>query len=185
MSKNMETDSLQERTVIGFDIRKSSLLNKLFLTSYDENVRYEDIYESLREYISPINLFFIDPACISELEIPRDSLIIAFDLPNDVVDSLLNGNVSAPRPLPEINIQEGWDFVGFDVVDPYTQTSALYGFDLQVAVNESLEKAMVSFNKFGLLEAIGEAEKIAQIYDHLIPGHAPFSPCGVWLKNKR
>lgn len=184
MTEIMKTVSSQERTVVGFDIRKSTALNKLFLTSYDENVRYEDIYESLQEYRSPINLFFIDPTCISELEIPRDSLIVAFDLPNDIVDCLLEGNVSSPRPLPEINIHDGWDFVGFDVVDPYTQTSALYGFDLQETVKEALEKVTVNFNKSGLLEAMGGAEKIAQIYDHLIPAHAPFSPCGIWLKTK-
>lgn len=182
MTEEMKADSPNKRTVVGFDIRKSSSLNKLFLTSYDENVRYENIYESLQEYISPINLFFIDPAYISELEIQRDSLIIAFDLPNEVVDSLLNGNVSAPRPLPEINIHEGWDFVGFDVVDPYTQTSALYGFGSQFAAEKLVEECSIVFNEHGLLKNIENSLKLSRLYDNLIPSHSPFSPCGIWLK---
>jgi hypothetical protein len=171
-----------KRTVIGFDIRKSSSLNNLFMTSYDDDVRYEDIYDSFRKYQSGINLFFADPASIASLKMPADALIIAFDLPTELVDRLSAGNVSNPQPLPDINIHDGWGFVGFDVVDPLTQTSAFHGFDLPFSLDQLIKEYSLVFNEYGLLTDITIALKVTQIYDNLIPEHAPFSPCGIWLK---
>ena len=180
-----KTDKLcaAERTVIGFDIRKSSSLKNLFMTSYDNDVRYENIYENSREYRSGINLFFVDPSSISSLEFPLGARIIAFDLPTDLVVRLLRGNVSRPQPLPEIDMREGWDFVGFDVVDPMTQTSAIYGFSLRFSKENLIEDNHLILNSYGLIEDIRSAEKMAQLFDDLIPEHAPFSACGVWLKH--
>ncbi len=178
-----KTDKLcaAERTVIGFDIRKSSSLKNLFMTSYDNDVRYENIYENSREYRSGINLFFVDPSSISSLEFPLGARIIAFDLPTDLVVRLLRGNVSRPQPLPEIDMREGWDFVGFDVVDPMTQTSAIYGFSLRFSKENLIEDNHLILNSYGLIEDIRSAEKMAQLFDDLIPEHAPHSPlvvCG-------
>lgn len=173
-----------ERTVIGFDIRKSLPLKNLFMTSYDDNVRYEDIYEMCKEYQSGINLFFVDPSRITSIKIPTGARIIAFDLPTDLVASLLNGNVSRPYPLPKINIKsDGWDFVGYDVVDPYTQTSAFYGFTKKFS-EKITDSCFIILNSYGLLENIESAKKVSEFCDHLVPEHAPFSPCGVWLKQE-
>jgi len=170
------------RTVVGFDIRKSSSLKNLFLTSYDDDVRYENIYERYREYQSGLNLFYIDPSTISSLIIPLGARIIAFDLPTDSVERLLSGNVSRPQRLPEINIHDGWDFVGFDVVDPMTQTSAFHGFRLPFSKEILIEDNSLSLNNYGLIGDFRSAMKMAQLFDNLIPEHAPFTPCGVWLK---
>ncbi len=173
---------MAERTLVGFDIRKSSSLNNLFMTSYDDTVRYEDIYEKFQDYQSGLNLFFIDPPSIPSLQIPQGALIIAFDLPTDLIVQLSSGNVSNPQPLPKVNIQDGWGFVGFDIVDPITQTSAFHGFDLALSMEKLMEKHSISFNGHKLLCNVESAQKMVDIFDTLIPEHAPFSHCGIWLR---
>jgi hypothetical protein len=172
------------RTLVGFDIRKSSSLNNLFMTSYDDTVRYEDIYEKFQDYQSGLNLFVVDPLIIPSLRIPSGALIIAFDLPTDVVVRLSNGNVSNPQPLPKDDIQDGWSFAGFDVVDPVTQTSVFHGFDLSFSIEKLLNENLINLNKHRLLSDMGSAQVIANAFDTLIPEHAPFSPCGIWLKRQ-
>lgn len=173
---------LSKRTVVGFDIRRGSSLNNLFMTSYDEDTRYEYMYEELHNYQNGLNLFFVDPSDLESLEIPADARIIAFDLPADVVQCLLEGNVSNPQPLPKTDLRNGWDFVGFDVVDPITQTSAFHGFTPPIPVERLIEDDVISFNNYGLLEDFESALKIANCCSEYIPEHAPFSPCGIWLK---
>lgn len=171
-----------KRTVVGFDIRKEASLNNLFMTSYDENIRYEYIYEDLNNFQNGLNLFFVDPSSLNTLDIPAEARIIAFDLPTDVVQCLLEGNVSNPRPLPITDLQNKWDFVGFDVVDPVTQTSAFHGFTLPIPIELLSEEDVISLNNYGLLEDFEIAKKIAKCCSDNIPEHAPFSPCGIWLK---
>lgn len=185
MIKTNNTSSI-ERTVVGFDIRKGSSLKKLFLTSYDDEVRYENIYEKFREYRSGLNLFFVDPSSLVSLEMPIDARIIAFDLPTDLISHLARGNVSNPQPLPQININNGeWDFAGFDVVDPLTQTSAFHGFNPPLPMKKMIEGHSSVFNNHGLLNNIECALKMAEYYDNIVPEHSPFAPCGIWLKQEK
>jgi hypothetical protein len=178
----MTKDSL-ERTIVGFDLRKSSSLKNLFMTSYDDSVRYEDINESFQSQQSGLNLFYIDPSAIPSLTVPADARIIAFDLPTKFVAYLSDGNVSNPQPLPTIDINNGWAFMGFDVVDAITQTSAFHGFDLTTSLSEIMGKYSLRFNSHGLLDDREATVGIAELFDSLIPEHVPFMPCGVWLKD--
>lgn len=175
--------NLFERTIVGFDLRKNSALNNLFMTSYDDLVRYEEIYEKFQAQQSGLNLFYIDPSAIPSLTIPVDARIIAFDLPTEFVTYLSNRNVSNPQPLPTVNIDKGWKFMGFDVVDPMTQTSAFHGFDLTISLKEVTEKYSLRFNSHGLIDDREAAVKVAKFFDGLISEHAPFLFCGVWLKD--
>jgi len=176
------TEKVAKRVVVGFDIRKSSSLNNVFMTSYDEDVRYEDIYDELRDYLNGLNLFFTEPSTIEMFDMPFDAQIVAFDFPDDVVQCLLHGNVSTPYPLPETDVQKGWEFAGFDVVDPITQTSAFHGFTPPIPLEELCGDYAVSFNGFGLVDDFENAVKISSCCSQHIPEHAPFSPCGIWLK---
>jgi hypothetical protein len=177
--------NLFERTVVGFDLRKSSALNNLFMTSYDDSVRYEEINEKFQAQQSGINLFYIDPSAIPSLTIPVDARIIAFDLPAEFVTYLSSRNVSNPQPLPIINIDNGWEFMGFDVVDAMTQTSVFHGFNLSISLEEVMEKYSLRFNNHGLIDDMEVALRVAKFFDGLIPEHTPFVPCGVWLKVAR
>jgi hypothetical protein len=176
--------NLFERTIVGFDLRKNSSLNSLFMTSYDQSVRYEEINEQFQDQQSGLNLFYIDPADIPSLEVPGDARIIAFDLPTEVVTYLSNGNVSNPQPLPRVNMGKGWKFMGFDVVDARTQTSAFHGFDLAISLSDVMKKYSFRFNSHGLIDDEEVAVKVAKYFDELISEHAPFMPCGVWLKQE-
>lgn len=178
MSKN-----LSERRIVGFDLRKESSLDRLYLTSYDESVRYEDINEKYQDQLSAINLFFTDPTDIYSMMLPGDARVVAFDLPVQCVVELIKGNVSSPHPLPALDVDSGWDFMGFDIVDALTQTSAFHGFDIATAhLHEVAGKNSIRFNSHGLIDDEDAAIASAELFNSLIPEHAPFSLCGVWLK---
>lgn len=177
--------NLFERTIVGFDLRKNSSLNNLFMTSYDETVRYEEINEKYRNQQSGLNLFNIDPSHIPLFTVPVDARIVAFDLPVEFVNFLSSGNVSNPLPLPFIDINHGWKFMGFDVVDANTQTSAFHGFDKATTyVIEAMKKCSFIFNDHGLIDDTEAAARASIFFDSLIPEHTPFLPCGVWLRNE-
>ena len=171
------------RTIVGFDLRKGSSLNKLFMTSYDDSVRYEDLNEEHRDQMSGINLFYCDPSAQPLFTIPYDARIVAFDLPTTLVSCLLNGQVSVPFPLPSEKLDQDWQFVGFDVVDAITQTSAFYGFDRSTSdLGHLAEIFSIRFNSCGLIDDMEAAVRAATSFDDAIPEHAPFAPCGTWLK---
>ena len=178
MSKN-----LLKRTIVGFDLRRESSLDRLYLTSYDDAVRYEDINEKYQDQLSGINLFFTDPTDIYSLILPCDARVVAFDLPVQRVVELIKGNVSNPEPIPALNVDIGWDFIGFDVVDALTQTSAFHGFDITTAhLDEVTVKNSILFNSHGLINDEDAVVAAAEFFNNLIPEHVPFSPCGIWLK---
>lgn len=172
-----------KRTVVGFDLRKSFSLNNLFMTAYDDSVRYEEFNEKYQNQLSGLNLFSVDPANIPLLEIPIDAAVIAFDLPTEFVAYLLNFTVSNPQPLPSVALGTDWQFMGFDVVDAITQTSAFYGFDRSPTDLEEIAKNLkFHFNGNGLIDSEEAALRVTLFFDNLVGEHAPFSPCGIWLK---
>ena len=172
-----------ERTVVGFDLRKGDSLNSLFMTSYDELVRYEELNEQHQNELTGLNLFNIDPSKIPSLTIPIDGRVVAFDLPTKFVIYLSNGSVSNPQPLPAAWSSKSWEFMGFDVVDAITQTSALHGFDWSLSnLKKITEKLKLQFNSHGLIEDEDAALGAARFFDDFVEKHAPFAPCGIWLK---
>lgn len=174
-----------DRTVVGFDLRKGDSLNSLFMTSYDASVRYEELNEQHQNALTGLNLFHIDPSKIPFLTIPTNGRVIAFDLPTEFVIYLSNGNVSNPQPLPLAWSDKDWQFMGFDIVDAITQTSALHGFDWPISdLRKVAEKLRLQFNSHGLIIDENAAIKVAKFFDDLFEEHAPFAPCGIWLKSE-
>lgn len=172
------------RKIVGFDMRRRSSLPFVYMTSFDEKVRYEEINDSFNSFQSGMNLYSRNPREIRAFTMPVDAMVVAFDLPGDIVDRLLRGNVSNPGPLPQVNIAMGWQFLGFDIVDPVTQTSALYGFDLASEfIDDLLREHDVERNKHGLIDLASKSLSLAKYFDQTFPEHAPFSPCGIWLQD--
>jgi hypothetical protein len=175
-----------DRTVVGFDLRKKSSLSNLTMTSYDENVRFEEInekYEFQHDVQNSMNLFFIDPSKIESLILPADSLIIAFDLPTEFVQTLLNGNISRPSPLPNFQLDGEWFFAGFDIIDPINQMSIFHDFDgIEEKLNFAKQEFNLKLNEYGLVTDLENSIKGSEYFDTLIYEHAPFIPSGVWLK---
>lgn len=172
-----------ERTIVGFDLRKKSSLNNLFMTSGGDSGQYEEILEKYQDQTNGLNLFPFDPSDIPSFTIPPDARVVAFDLPTEFVTYLSKGNVSNPQPLPQATVDKSWEFMGFDIVDAYTQISAFYGFDRSPSdLREISEKAEFQFNGHGLIDSVEASIKAAAFFDAMAVEHAPFSPCGVWLK---
>lgn len=172
------------RVVVGFDLRKSEDLQRIFLTSYNEVVRYEKFMEMHDSYLSAMNIFSCDPSVIPLVNIPEDARIVAFDLPVDYVDKLMKGRVSVPVLTSFDFVEKNWKFLGFDVVDPITQSSGLdENFLLSNILNSGENKEALILNKNGLIDESDVALKFAVALDLQIPEHMPFVPCGVWLKS--
>jgi hypothetical protein len=182
--RKKSADVLKGRTVVGFDLRRSSALNNLFLTSYDDSVRFEDFLERFSSYRSAINLFAVDPSSIPSVALPKGAQVVAFDLPTPHVDSMIKQGVSSPEPLPTLALDRAWKFAGFDVVDARTQTSAFHGFDLSPPgpASNSRSLSSITFNAHGLIDDEKDAFEISKYFDSIFPEHAPFVPSGVWLK---
>lgn len=172
------------RVVVGFDLRKNDTLKRIFLTSYNEMVRYEEFLEMHNDYLSAMNIFSCDPSIIPFINIPKNAEIIAFDLPVDYVDKLMQGGVSVPVLTPIDVVEKGWQFLGFDVVDPITQSSGLDGgLFASNLLSDGENKETLVLNKNGLINKSDVALKFSAALDLRIPEHMPFVPCGVWLKN--
>lgn len=173
-------DQVFGRTLVGYDMRKPETLSAVRMTSYDEESRYETVYDIYAPHLSGVNLFFIDPSSSSSMIVPENGRIVAFDLPTMYVEKMAKGIVSVPPALPWFVDMNRWDFLGFDIVDARTQLSGLELYldttGGEVATNFTL------LNGFGLIENIALARTYSNMLSEKIPGHAPMVPCGVWLK---
>lgn len=180
MKEQMEPQS--QRVIVGYDIRKPSALRSVYMTSYDEDMRYEQIYNLYRERLSCINLFAADPSDhIASSH--TDALIVAFDLPKAYVDLAAEGNVSVPPSLQAFETPTNWRLLGFDVVDPGTQTSAL---DMLKRKEVRDAPSTHSFRNFhGLFHTAEAALETVPFLEKMVPEHKPLQLCGVWLKRPR
>lgn len=175
-------DHLFGRTVVGYDLRKPELPGNFHMTSYDEEARYEAMYDLYASHLSGLNLFNVDPSQIPSFPMPENGMVIAFDLPTKYVAVASGGSVSVPPILPWFVPRKNWNFLGFDVVDPRAQLSAL-----KMAMDEEASRGggvdnLISINKFGLLDRIEYAERAISIFETKYYEHAPLVPCGVWIR---
>jgi len=82
-------------------------------------------------------------------------------------------------------LEANWVLMGFDVIDPRTQLSGLFGFDFSPQEQARIENATrTAISVFGLLTQLENARAVSTLLDSLIPEHSPFCPCGVWLAVK-
>ena len=171
------------RIIVGFDLRKNENLHKFFLTSWNESVRCEDLLEVYANYLSAMNIFSCDPSTIPAINIPKNFDIISFDLPVDYVNKLVQSGVSVPVLSPFEAVAKGWKFLGFDVVDPITQSSGLdSSIFSEASTRDLLRGKSIILNKNGLIDDPDAALKFASALDLRFAEHMPFVPCGVWLK---
>jgi len=180
MKEQMEPKS--QRVIVGYDIRKPSALCAVYLTSYDDDMRYEQIYDPYQELLSCINLFTADPSDHIE-SLHADALIVAFDLPRAYVDSAAEDNVSVPPSLQAFERPANWRLLGFDVVDPRTQTSVLDMLRRHEVRNAP--RTHGCRNLHGLFDTAEEALETLPCLEKMVPEHKPLQLCGVWLKHPR
>ena len=70
--------------------------------------------------------------------------------------------------------------LGFDVVDIWTQRTALHP---SATFEATLKSAELQLNKFGLHESAAAAAQSCRLADSRSPGSAPFQVVGVWIKS--
>lgn len=107
--------------------------------------------------------------------------LVAFDIPHSLFMQL--AKTFGLRDLDKHRLSEKrWEFLGFDVVDIRTQSSALYSFDLTEAEQARLREAIpLPLNEWGLIDRDSATIALCLESDVVVPGHAPFAPCGVWM----
>ena len=115
---------------------------------------------------------------------PLGAVLVAFDIPHSLFAEL--ARTFGFRDLHQDGLpHKPWKFLGFDVADIRTQSSALYSFDLTEAEQGELRKSVpFPLNEHGLLNRDSDAIAMCVKSDVVIPGHAPFAPCGVWMAAK-
>lgn len=170
-----------DRTVVGYDLRRPESLAAVHMTSYDEKARYETIYDICESQLSGLNLFTVDPTQIHSFRLPEGARVIAFDLPTPYVEATARGNVSVPPMLPWFEEPDNWTFLGFDVVDPRTQMSAVNSYLAECGFCHNAVENSIRVNEFGLIDSIEVAESASSKFEKKYFEHAPWIPCGVWL----
>lgn len=171
-----------DRSLVGYDLRKAESLGSVHMTSYDEDARFEAIYDLYESQLSGLNLFSVDPSQIPLFALPKNGRVIAFDLPTSYVVTAAKGNVSLPPMLPWFAPLSSWKFLGFDLVDPRTQISALDMYLGEISNQSEGVKTTIPLNEFGLICRVEVAERALLKLESKYVEHSPLVPCGVWLK---
>lgn len=177
--------------VIGFDIRVAPVFSdesdsKLAI-SLDPSVWASrrdaapgealSIYEISRisDKSNGLNLFVTPPT----LPVPTGYVLAAFDALQDTVEYMCES--FGLQPSLEFASDElkdwGFSFLGYDVVDLWTQSSALVGVG-DLIVDNAVR------NAHGLIERKDEGITAAKFADGIDPERAPFQVVGVWIKQE-
>lgn len=186
-----------DRTVVGFDSRarvdplrvdslgivvgRSIQLGgeRWVPSTIDSEVWSRTAGEDLLKETNGLNLF-PSTQLVGKAAHGNDVALIAFDLPRHLVEEIATTfglNQSAQFSPDE------WEFLGFDIVDPRTQSSALYSFEWsRDEMIKHVSALNYSLNGFGLVSDEEQAIRFAIASDKEVPEHAPFAPCGVWRK---
>lgn len=108
-----------------------------------------------------------------------DSCVVAFDFPAELLNAISKtfGLSSSPSTGPV-----DWEFLGFDVVDVRTQSSAFYSFGWDRREWIEFASTGLDLNRFGLVKEAKSAVDLAIEFDRRVSAHAPFAPCGIWRK---
>lgn len=105
----------------------------------------------------------------------------AFDAPSEIV-SRVSESFGMQHSINSISSDlstAGFIRVGFDVVDIWTQRTALHSSG---TFHATLESGELELNKFGLHESELEAAQSCRLADSRSPDSAPFQVVGVWIK---
>lgn len=168
------------RSIVGYDLRinivedQPKTISRSIWPQHPSRVGYE-----FEKYENGINLSF-DLESLLLVEDCDDSFLVAFDIPTDLAElvrttfglHLLDTN-SMPMP-------ERWEFLGYDIVDIWTQSSALYDFSINKIEYFLAHDSSIEVNNHGLVSSADSAIKLVGIFDEKIKEHSPFSPCGIW-----
>jgi hypothetical protein len=186
-------DRLSDRRILGFDIRQGiavqsrrPLRNQIEPTVLCQLTLDPEIWPSLLTDDSEIqrngfNLYFDSDLPTNHQD---DGVKVAFDVSAECAENLVSTfgyGTSPPRSSSSL-AEEGWLLLGFDVADPRTQQSGLCSFDLSAVQLEQVRRLLPGLGVLGITGRTDQAAKLESVLNQVIPDHAPFYTCGVWIK---
>jgi hypothetical protein len=128
------------------------------------------------------NLFDGPLEMIDRVQLLQDSVLVAFDFPVALVNSLASTFGIVPLPIDLLLADESWTFLGYDIVDVRTQCSGIYSFEwTEMEFADICKRISLTLNSAGLVDDESLAIQAAVSFDLLVNEHAPFAPCGVWI----
>lgn len=166
------------RSIAGFDLRLWPAAEKNMAT-IDAEVwpRVSSIGSTSDQ--NGLNLF--DRAI--EGRVPAQAIQAAFDFPQELIRALASTFGVVAAPIEYMKSAAGWEFLGFDIVDARTQSSAFYSFDWSPSeLSDLLRQLSLTLNVAGLIEDEAVAIRASAEFDTVVKEHAPFAPCGVWVQ---
>jgi hypothetical protein len=170
------------RCIVGFDYRVWMQDQGTFPATIDNQMWPRQAIENSRLEENGFNLFDGPLEKIYAVQPPQDSILVAFDLPVVLVSTLASTFGMVPLPIGQLAAKGSWKFLGYDVVDPRTQSSGFYSFDWTKTEFASMcNRLSLGLNAGGLVDDELLAIKAAVSFDLLVSEHAPFAPCGVWI----
>lgn len=190
------------KCIVGFDLRSSPKVfeeiskasafqssgnlggGKKFIATIDNQVWPEQINSRWAVYQHGLNLFDRPLEKVDGLEFPINSMPVAFDLPITLASTLVSTFGVVLLPIELVSENKDWEFIGYDIVDARTQCSGIYSFDWsETELADILNRLSLPLNKNGLVDDELLAINAAIAFDIVVKEHAPFAPCGVWIKN--
>lgn len=161
-----------KRSIVGFDVR---VADRMLASSMDPCVwpQHESMeFFDVSRYSNGLNLAVTFEA-LSGFSGFNGAVLVGFDIPKSL--ALMIERTFGLRSS-DINIfsSSDWKFLGYDVVDIRTQLSAIWWGGVNIRSGET--------NEYGLVNGQDEAIKISISADRIFVEHAPFCPCGVWMK---
>jgi hypothetical protein len=173
------------RNIIGFDLRVCTRGQRTFSATIDNQVWPRQTNEGSLLEENGFNLFDGPLEKIDTIGLPKDSVLVAFDLPVALVNTLASTFGIVPLSINLLSGDKRWKFFGYDVVDARTQSSGIYSFDwTEKELADMRGRLSLSLNSNGLVDDESLAIKSAISFDLLVNEHAPFAPCGVWVNQR-
>jgi hypothetical protein len=128
--------------------------------------------ERLSDISNGLNLAIAPPPCSA----PQCFIWAAFDAPREIVNYMSNsfGLQHSLEHESSVLSNKGFILLGYDVVDLWTQTSALFHFT-------ELDINRLKLNQWRLFQERDSARQACIFANELCPTNAPFQPVGVWI----
>jgi hypothetical protein len=172
--------------VIGYDLRIKDNLYKRENISADPTIWISireflpnvicSIYgvERLDDMSNGLNLAYNSPPASA----PEYFVWAAFDAPKWIVEYMSScfGLQNSLNRDSHILLDEGFVLLGYDVIDLWTQTSALFQY---TDMNYDSSK----INQWQLFQDRDSAREAGLLADKVCPTSAPFQPVGIWMLN--
>lgn len=170
------------RCIVGFDFREWNQNEQPPVTSLDPQV-WKRIKPSKPPFDeNGLNLYEISTNDLVSIQTEGNERLVAFDLPVLVVEEISSTFGVNCLPIETVADTSRWSFLGFDVVDARTQCSAFYSFDwTEMELADFFRRFACRQTPHGLVADLGDAVAASDAFDDIVPEHAPFAPCGVWV----